>query len=144
MENAETKICPFCGEEIKEKAVKCRYCQSNLDEESSVSVADTDKKTHEGNLASDMLQTIPWVEGTYTGQVIDKKPHGSGTLKTIDGYVYEGKWINGKKHGEGIMTYPTGAKFIGEWEDDQPIEGGKMIYPGANCEWRSHSTVGRS
>ena len=27
---AETKICPYCNEKIKQEAVKCRYCRSNL------------------------------------------------------------------------------------------------------------------
>ncbi len=33
MSNPESKICPYCDEEIKEIAVKCRYCKSLLVDE---------------------------------------------------------------------------------------------------------------
>ena len=32
MSNNEYKECPYCGEEILSKAIKCKYCKSSLSE----------------------------------------------------------------------------------------------------------------
>ena len=35
MDKNHTKKCPFCAEEIKLDAIKCKHCKSNLNEASS-------------------------------------------------------------------------------------------------------------
>ena len=76
----------------------------------------------------------------YYGELLDGKPHGKGTIKWSNGYVYEGEVIDVKgqctRHGNGEMTwpssekYPKGMKYIGEWKNDKQEGVGKMIWHG--------------
>ena len=52
---------------------------------------------------------------SYTGQMLDGKPHGVGKFVYEDGQVYEGGWELGLRHGRGVIRTPAGLDFEGEW-----------------------------
>ena len=39
--------------------------------------------------------------------------NGLGTLKSIDGGVYEGNWRDNQKHGLGTLKFPDGEIYEG-------------------------------
>lgn len=43
--------------------------------------------------------------------------HGNGTLKTLQGNVYEGKFGHNLMHGHGIMKYSNGDVYEGSWKN---------------------------
>ena len=47
------------------------------------------------------IVTVEYDNGTYTGEVLDGRPHGGGKMVYTDGSVYEGEWKNGSPHGHG-------------------------------------------
>ena len=60
--------------------------------------------------------------GTYSGVLLDGKPHGQGTWRHPNGQ-YGGEWKNGIIHGQGIFTSYAGRKYIGQWKDGNPWHG---------------------
>ena len=39
--------------------------------------------------------------------------HGTGTMRSPNGYSYAGQWVNGVKEGSGTITYPDGTIYEG-------------------------------
>ncbi len=60
--------------------------------------------------------------GTYSGVLLDGKPHGQGNWTHPNG-EYVGEWKNGIIHGQGIFTSYAGRKYIGQWKDGNPWHG---------------------
>ena len=55
--------------------------------------------------------------GTYSGYLLNYKPHGQGTATYANGEKYVGEWRKGKRNGQGTTTYANGDKYVGEFRD---------------------------
>eukprot|EP01006_Ploeotia_vitrea_P053660 TRINITY_DN67806_c2_g1_i1.p1 TRINITY_DN67806_c2_g1~~TRINITY_DN67806_c2_g1_i1.p1 ORF type:complete len:180 (+),score=29.11 TRINITY_DN67806_c2_g1_i1:331-870(+) len=53
----------------------------------------------------------------YTGDLTkDGMRQGKGTLKCVNGSVYEGDWLNDKLHGQGVVTFSSENRYEGEFK----------------------------
>lgn len=77
------------------------------------------------------LGTKTYVDGVYTGNLINNKREGNGRMEygvSGQGGVYEGFWINNKREGKGKMMYSHGDEYIGYWYRDRENGKGKMTF----------------
>lgn len=61
MEAQEMKTCPYCAESIKARAIKCRYCGSNLDK------TDYSDKTQDSSVYWRRIRKGKKIAGVCTG-----------------------------------------------------------------------------
>jgi hypothetical protein len=61
--------------------------------------------------------SMPWLSGTYSGQLQNGIPSGKGTYTWTDGVYYEGEWLNGNPQGQGQIVTPDGTVFEVEFDD---------------------------
>ncbi|MCB1870176.1 MAG: hypothetical protein KDI43_17075 [Gammaproteobacteria bacterium] len=56
-------------------------------------------------------------DGIYTGQCLDGKAHGSGSISYDNGETFQGAFRTGIRHGHGVATFPDGTTLKGEFRD---------------------------
>lgn len=59
------------------------------------------------------------LEGTYTGPLVDRKPHGVGTIRFSNGDTYLGEMMRGKMSGTGTLYSKTRGVLRGQFEKNQ-------------------------
>ena len=70
-----------------------------------------------GKVSEGENRTVPWMKGTYSGQLRGGVPSGRGRLQLPGGAGYMGEWLDGKPHGSGTIYYASGGSFNGEFRD---------------------------
>lgn len=66
--------------------------------------------------------------GKYTGETVNKQPHGKGRMELANGSVYEGDFYWGAMHGTGDFQMPSGDHYQGELHQNNVHGEGKMTY----------------
>jgi vacuolar-type H+-ATPase subunit H len=68
---------------------------------------------------SDFKETqITFPDGIYTGELLDGKRQGRGTMNYNNGDVYTGSWSEDQRNGQGEMISFNQTNFVGEWSND--------------------------
>jgi S1-C subfamily serine protease len=67
----------------------------------------------------------------YSGNWLNNKPHGQGTVIRSDGSKYVGGWKNGKPYGRATVNqlYHDGSRYVGEVRNGIPDGQGTMTLP---------------
>ena len=85
-------------------------------------------------------KTIPYGDGTYTGQLETGSPNGRGTHVYGGGNVYDGEWDHGTFEGHGTFKWVDGSVYTGGWHKNMYHGEGVMrytdgsMYAGTFCE----------
>eukprot|EP00794_Sanderia_malayensis_P004729 gene4729-5352_t len=75
----------------------------------------------------------------YSGDFLDSKRHGQGTMMWPNQMTYRGQWLDDERNGTGILEYGNGDVYDGEWENDRQSGKGICTYRSGDkitCEWK--------
>ncbi|HMU10894.1 MAG TPA: hypothetical protein PKC54_12860 [Ferruginibacter sp.] len=90
-------------------------------------------------------KVLTYPQGTYTGQVLDDRPHGFGIMKYTSGVESEGEWRYGTMTGWGVYRFPNGNIYEGTFNNN-PEGHGILVFTNGNYyegEWKAGKYEGR-
>ena len=73
-------------------------------------------------------ESIPWSNGTYSGELSNALPHGHGIWTNSSGETYDGEWEYGVRHGYGKWTNTDGESYEGGWSENLKHGTGKYTW----------------
>ena len=111
--NADHKQLGFIADDIKE----LKETNNSINEKLSQLLKATGGRTS---------ATIPYKDGTYSGQLLNDLPDGKGTLIKNDETKYEGDFKTGFQEGRGVLLRTNGDKYEGDFVNDK-LEG-RAVY----------------
>ena len=82
--------------------------------------------------------TFLFEKGEYTGEIVENKCQGYGTMKFSNYDIYEGDWLDGKMHGVGKYMFWNEAKdmytqtYEGQFKNGVREGKGTMKYANRN------------
>lgn len=62
-------------------------------------------------------EPIQFAKGSYTGELLNGEPHGTGRLEMQNGDVYEGEFREGEFDGIGVYRWAKGGIYEGEFRN---------------------------
>lgn len=103
-----------------------REAQAFLDATSSVTEKDIRRMWEDTTFTG--YTSIPYGDGTYTGQLEAGVPNGRGIQVYSGGSVYDGQWDHGNIEGYGTFKWSDGAVYSGNWHDNKYNGDGVIKY----------------
>lgn len=76
--------------------------------------------------------TLPPTRNTTrcSGDFVNGRLHGTGTMVDVVGQVWEGQWCEGAMHGEGRHSAPEMGEYEGDWVNGEFQGKGRISFKG--------------